>query len=178
MRTLFHYYAQITPLEIQAKSEISTKPWTQWVLWGRFSIITHKSPPWKTGATQIEWITSKKIRNLHEIIEAMGFRRSIFHYYTQITHLENGGHTVWMDYKQKIPEFARNHWGNWFYEVFFSIITHKSPPWKIGITQFEWIISKKFRNFHETTEAMGFMRSLFPLLRTNHPVHKNEVKFL
>ena len=25
---------------------------------------------------------------------------------------------------------------------------------------------------HETTEAMGFMRSLFPLLHTNHPLGK------
>ena len=57
---------------LQAKnSEICTKPLKQWVLWGPFSIITHKSTPWKTGATQFESITSNKIRNLHETSGAM-----------------------------------------------------------------------------------------------------------
>ena len=32
----------------------------------------------------------------------MGFMRSRVHYYTQISPLKNGGHTVWMDYKEKI----------------------------------------------------------------------------
>ena len=97
---------------------------------------------------------------------------------------ENEGYTVWTDYKQKIPKFARNHRGNGFYEVLlpllhtnhplgkrglyslnglqaknskictkplrqwvlwgpFSIVIHKSPPWKTGATQFEWITSKQ-----------------------------------
>ena len=41
------------------------------------------------GATQFEWITSKKIRHLHETTEAMGSMRSLSHLYTQITPLEN-----------------------------------------------------------------------------------------
>ena len=48
---------------------------------------------------------------MHETTEAMGFIRSFFHYYTQITPLENGGQTVWIDYKQQIPKFAWHHWG-------------------------------------------------------------------
>ena len=32
--------------------------------------------------------------NLHETTEAMGIMRSLFHYYTQITTLENGGQKV------------------------------------------------------------------------------------
>ena len=100
-------------------SKICTRPLRQWVLWGPFSIITHKLPPWKTGATQFKWITSKKFRNLHKTTEAMGFMTSLFHNYTQITTLENGDHTVWMDYKQQIPKVVRNHWVNWFYEVAF-----------------------------------------------------------
>ena len=80
---------------LEAKnSETCKKTLRQWVLEGPFSIITHKSPPWKMGATQFEWITSKKIRNLHEKTKAMGFIRSIFHYYTQITHFENGGQKI------------------------------------------------------------------------------------
>ena len=71
------------------------------------------------GATQFEWITSKKIRNLHENTKAMAFMRSLFYYYTQIAPLENGVNTVCMDYKQQIPKFVRNHCVNWFYEVAF-----------------------------------------------------------
>ena len=128
---------------LQAKSpEICTKPPRQWVLWGPSSIITHKISPWKTGAIQFEWITSKKIQNLHETTKAMGFMRSLFHYYTQITPLENGGHEVWMNYKQPTPKFARNHWGIGFYEVPFPLLHTNHPPWKTGATQFEWIISK------------------------------------
>ena len=97
---------------------------------------------------------------------------------------ENEGYTVWMDYKQKIPKFARNHRGNGFYEVLLlllhtnhplgkrglcslnglqaknskiwtkplrqwvlwgpsSIVIHKSPPWKMGATQFDLITSKQ-----------------------------------
>ena len=38
---------------LQAKnSNICKKPLRQWVLWVSFSIITHISPPWKTGATE------------------------------------------------------------------------------------------------------------------------------
>ena len=85
------------------------KPLSQRVLGGRSTIITNKSPPWKKGAIQFGWITSKNFQNMHETSEAMGFMRSLFHYYTQITPLENGGHTVWMDYKQKILKFAQNH---------------------------------------------------------------------
>ena len=71
---------------LQAKKfKICTKPLRQWVLWGPFSIIIHKSPPWKTGATQFEWITSNQLRILHETTMAMGFMRLFFHYYTQIT---------------------------------------------------------------------------------------------
>ena len=40
---------------------------------------------------------------------------SLFHYYTQITPLENGDHTVWMDYKEKIPKFEWKHQGTGFY---------------------------------------------------------------
>ena len=36
----------------------------------------------------------------------MDCMRALFHYYTQITPLENGGHTIWMDYKQQIPKYA------------------------------------------------------------------------
>ena len=63
------------------------KPQSQRVLGGRFTIITNKSAPWKKGAIQFEWITSKNFRNMHETSEAMGFMRSYFHnfhYYTQI----------------------------------------------------------------------------------------------
>ena len=71
---------------IQTKnSEICTKPLRQWVSWGPFSIITYKSPIWKAGITQFEWITSKK----NEICtKPMNFRRSLFHYYIQITQPE------------------------------------------------------------------------------------------
>ena len=119
MRYLFHYYTQITPLEnrghaviikLQAKnSDICTKPLRQLVLWGPSSIITHKISPLKSGVIQFEWITSKKIQNLHETTKAMGFMRSLFHYYSQITPLGNGGHAFWMNYKQPTPNFARNH---------------------------------------------------------------------
>ena len=84
-----------------------------------FPLLNTNHPPWKTGATQFEWITSKKIQYLHENTKAMGFMRLLFHHYTQITPLENGGHTVLIDYKQKIPKYARNPWGNGFYEVLF-----------------------------------------------------------
>ena len=155
------------------KFEICTKPRRQWVLWGRFSIITHNSPLWKTGTTQFEWIVNQKFQNLNVITVSMGFMRSLFHYYTQITPLESEDHTVWMDFKQQNLKFAQNHWSNGFYEVpfpllhtnhplgkrgphslnrlqasnseicmkplrqwvlggRFSIITHKSPPWKSG----------------------------------------------
>ena len=62
--------------------KICTKPLRQWVLCGRFSIITHKSPPWKKGAIRFEWTTSKNFRYMHETTQAMGFMRSLFrHYY-------------------------------------------------------------------------------------------------
>ena len=72
--------------------------------------------------TQFGWIVSQNFWDLHETTEAMDIMRSLFHYYTQITPLENGGHTLWMDYKQIIPKFAQNHWGNGFYEVPFPLL--------------------------------------------------------
>ena len=90
----------------------------------------------KRGPHSLKWIVCQKFRNLHETTETMGIMRSLFNYYTQITPLENGGHTVWMDYKQRIPKFARNHWGNGFYEVAFPLL-HTKSPWKTGAIQFE-----------------------------------------
>ena len=81
--------------------EICTNQLMQMVLWGPFSIISHKSPPSKTWTTKFASITSNQFRKFHETIEAMGFMRSFFHFFTQITPLENGDHTVWMDYKQQ-----------------------------------------------------------------------------
>ena len=49
---------------------------------------------------QIFWSVSK-FWNLHETTEAMGFMRSLFHYSTQITFMENGDHTIWMYYNQQ-----------------------------------------------------------------------------
>ena len=77
-------------------------------------MITHNLPPWKTGATQLEWTTGIKVWNLHENTEAIGFMSSLFYYCTQITPSENGDHTVWMDYKEKNPNFERKHQGDGF----------------------------------------------------------------
>ena len=149
-----------------------------------------------TKSIKLSSITSKvgkllwwKDLEVHESTEAMGFMRSFFHYYTQITPLENTKHTVWMDYKQKIPKFARNDSGNGFYEVTnqllgkwgphslngllakkieictktlrkwvligpYSIITHKSPPWK-------YKQNPKFAGNHWVN---GFYEVAFPLL--------------
>ena len=145
---------------LQAKSEICTKPLWQWVLWGPFTIITHKSPPWKTGATWFEWITSKKFRNLHETTEEMGSMRSFFHYYTEITPLENWGHTVWMDYKQQIPKFPWNHWGNGFYESAFPLLNTKHPLGKRGPHSLNGFQPKNSGIFTKP-QRQGFMRSLF-----------------
>ena len=137
------------------------KPLSQRVLGGRFTIITNKSPPWKKGAIQFEWITSKNFRNMHETSEAMGFMRSLFHYYTQITPLEKWGPHSLNGLEAKNSEICKKTLRQWVLEGPFSIITYKSPPWKMGATQFEWITSKKIRNLHENTKAMGFIRSTF-----------------
>ena len=59
------------------------------------------------GIAQYSWIITNKFRNLDESTELMGFMRTLLYYYTQITSLENGGHTDLIDSKQQIPEFAR-----------------------------------------------------------------------
>ena len=94
----------------------------KWVLWGCFCIITHKLPPleWNTRATQFEGITGINLWNLHENTEVMGFMSSLFHYYTQITPLENGDYTVWMDYKEKIQKFEWKHQGTGFSSGFMA----------------------------------------------------------
>ena len=80
---------------LQGKNtEICKRPPRQWFLCGFFSNISHKSPPWKTGATQFEWITTSKLPDMHQTTKAMGFMRSLFQYYIQITSLENGDNTV------------------------------------------------------------------------------------
>ena len=97
---------------------------------------------------------------MHKITESKGSIISIFHYYTQITPLENGDHTIWMDYRQKIPNFSQNHWGNVFYNVHFPLL---------HINQLEngdhtiWIDYKqqKIRYLHETTKSTGFIMSIF-----------------
>ena len=96
------------------KRKFACNLWGNRVLCGNFSIITHKSPSWKTGTTKFEWITTKKFWNLHETTKAVGFMRSHFHYYTQIT-LYNGmiyyGLRIILDAYPKyvLLELARKH---------------------------------------------------------------------
>ena len=94
----------------------------------------------------------KKIRNLHENTKAMGFKRSIFHYYTQITPLENGGQKICIvsptpDLKTKDSKFRPEQlmrtgletnnskfsleplYCEWN-ELLLLFIPNKSPPWK------------------------------------------------
>ena len=82
MRSLFYNYTKITPLEnrshtvwIYYKQQILIFAWNHWVngfYEVAFPLLHTNHPPWKTGATQFEWITSKKFHNLHETTEAMG----------------------------------------------------------------------------------------------------------
>ena len=187
MRYLFHYYTQITPLEnrghaviikLQAKnSDICTKPLRQLVLWGPSSIITHKISPLKSGVIQFEWITSKKIQNLHETTNVMGFMRYLFHYYTQITPLENGGHTVFIKLQAKNSVICTKplrqlvFWGPIsiisIWRTKFSIISKFEDLWYFA-TQFERITSYKIQKLI----GNWFYEVVFPLLYTNHPLGK------
>ena len=95
---------------------------------------------------------------------------SIFHYYTQITPLENGDHTIWMDYRQKIPYFSQNHWGNVFYNVNFPLV-HTNQLENRGHTV--WMDYKeKIPKFAWNHWCNGFYDVHFPLLHTNHPLGK------
>ena len=53
-----------------------------------------------------------------------------------------------------ISKFARNHWGNGFYEVLLHYYTQITPLENRG--HIVWMDYK-----HETTKSMGFMRSFF-----------------
>ena len=222
MRSLFHYYTQITPLEngghavwmdykqkvpkfarnhrgngfyevllpllptkyplgnrgpyslneLQAKKiKIFTKQLRQWVLWGPFSIIIHKSPPWKTGATQFEWITSNQLQSLHETTKPMGFMRLLFHYYTQITPLKNGGHTVFIKLQAKNSETCTKPQRQlvlWGPISIISIITHISQitPLENG-GQIVWMDYKhKKQKFARNHWGIGFYKVPFPLIHT------------
>ena len=90
--------------------EIRSNPLMQMVLWGPVSIISYKSPTWKTGITPFEWITTNNFRNLHESTDANGFMRSLFHYFTQITPFENGDHIICIDYKQQNSKLSQGRW--------------------------------------------------------------------
>ena len=89
-----------------------------WRIWRRtiacFSLLF--------GPHSLNGLQATYFQKLHETSQIMSFMRSLYHYYTQINPLENWGHTVWIDYKQKNPKFAQNLWGNGFYEVPFPLL--------------------------------------------------------
>ena len=90
----------------------------------------------------------------------MGFLRSIFHYYTQITPLENVGHIDWMDYKEKIRNLHETTGAMCFMMSLLNYYIQITPLENGGHTV--WMDYKqKILNLHETTEPMGFKSSLF-----------------
>ena len=101
----------------------------------------------------------------------MSFMRSLFHYYTKINTLENGDHTVWMDYKQQFSNFARNQWGNGFYEVPSLLLHTNDPLGKRGPHSLNRLQAKnpKFARNHG---GNGFYEVPSSLLHTNHPLGK------
>ena len=124
---------------LQTDFDIRTNPLRQRVLWGPLSIISYKSPTWKTGTTQFAWITSKSFRNFQETTETMGFMRYSFHYFTQITPLENGDHTLCIEYNQEFSKFARNHWANGFYGVPLHLFHTNHPLGKREPHNLHWL---------------------------------------
>ena len=144
----------------------------QWILWGHFSIFAHKSPPWKTGATRFEWITSKKLQNLHETTEPMDFRRSFFHLYRQIITMENEGYTVWMNDKQKIQKFARKNWPNGFYEVLFPFIQTNHPLENWGPHSVNGLQAKNSENCTKTLRQWVLWSPFSIITHKNNPLGK------
>ena len=86
--------------------------------------------------TLLTSISQIKHQNVSWMIILIAFGQtptgSLFRSYTETTPLENGGHTVWMDYRLKIPKFARKHWCNGFYEVAFPLLYINYPLGKRG----------------------------------------------
>ena len=69
-------------------------------------------------------------------------------------------------------KFARNYWGNGFYEVAFPLLHTNHLHGKRGPHNLHVLQPKKNRILHETTEAIGFYEVTFPLLHTNHLLGK------
>ena len=59
-----------------------------------------------------------------------------------------------MDYKKNNFEMCTKLLRKWVKLGPFSIITHKSPPWKMRVTHFYLVASKKLQNLHETPQAI------------------------
>ena len=120
-----------------------------------FFHFTTQITPLENETTQFAWITTYKFWNLQETTEEIGFYVIAFCYYTQITPLENGDHTVRI----------LKQWVLWSR---FSIITQINSL-ENGTTQLEWITSKSFRNLHETTKAMISWERLSIITHKSHP---------
>ena len=152
MRLLFHFYTQITPLEngghtvcMDYKQIIPKFVWNHWgngFYNVHFPLLHTNHPLGKRGPHSFNGLQAKKIQNLHETTKSISFMTSLFH--KQITNLDNGEHTVWMDYKQQISNFARNQWANGFYEVAFPLLHTNHPLGKRGPHSFNGLQATNF----------------------------------
>ena len=131
------WYFQNAVKSIKSKQKMPTNQSRVLQIFRQTKTLYTKLPLWIRRAHNFHGVQPTNFERLHEITEAMGFMRSLFHYNKQITPLEKVDHKVSMDYKQQISKFNCNHWGNGFYEVPFPLL-HKSPPWKSGNTQLAW----------------------------------------
>ena len=105
-------------------------------------------------ATQFEWITSKKNEICTKPLRQWVLR----------------GRSSIVAHKSPLGKWV-SHSLDGLQVTKFENFTkpRKSPPWKMETTQFEWITTNKIRNWHENTEAIRFLRSLFHY-HTNHPL--------
>ena len=106
----------------------------------------------------------------------MSFIRSLFHYYTQITPLENGGHTVWMDYMQKIPKICTKPLRQWVLWGFFG------ERWGVDCDRiWDWWylndrvcmqygVSNLLQHIPRNSDKLRERKSMLPKQKSNFPI--------
>ena len=122
-----------------------------------FSIVSHKSNPWKKGTMKVYWnaplqpqimgFISRKNPKMYQNHTAkvvtwlfsmyISYKWVLWGCFCIITNklppLENQGRTVWMNNRHKPLKFARKYWGNGLYEFAFPLLHTNHPPGKRGL---------------------------------------------